>query len=239
MTLPTLIEKTTNNTLSLSPLPSGRDANRVLIRNSAASLAIAGILFVFYPTLRPFSDEMSLAGAAAFASNGWIVSHTMAILAFVFMTGALLGLYVSFRDTPVERLAFRGLALTWFGSGLTLPFYGAEVFGLYAIGREVMTGQRLELMQLAGDIRFGPGFLMIVAGLLLVAAGSIFTAVAVWKSRMLPRWSGIPFAVGFLTYLPQFIGTQPIRIAHGLVVAIGCLWIAAGMWRQRQRRASH
>src|SRR2546427_10969618 len=49
-------------------------------RLGALCLAVAGILFVLYPAIRPFSDETSLQGAEAFASNAWIVAHVLAML---------------------------------------------------------------------------------------------------------------------------------------------------------------
>lgn len=212
-----------------------RSANAYRVHLAAMSLAVAGILFVLYPALRPFSDEASLLGAAAFASTEWIVAHVLAILGFILLTFGLFGLYISLQGTAVERLAFRGLVLSWVGTGLTLPFYGAEVFGLHAIGQEAIRQHNAALVSLANNVRFGPGFIMILVGLLLLAVGSIIAATAVWKSHTMPKWSGIPFALGFLLYLPQFVGTQPIRVAHGLVVAAGCLWMAVGMWRQNNK----
>ncbi len=206
--------------------------NTFFIRTTAVALAISGILFVIYPSLRPFSDEASLSGAAAFASTEWIISHTMAVFAFVLMTLGLFGLYLSLQDTLAEKLALRGLLFSLLGTGLTLPFYGAETFGLNAIGREVLSRQNPELMDLANVIRFGPGFYMILAGLLLVGVGSLVIATAIWKSRTVPQWSGFPFAIGLLMFLPQFLGSQPIRIAHGAILAVGCLWIATGIWRK-------
>jgi hypothetical protein len=212
-----------------------RSANAYRVRLAAMALAVAGILFVLYPALRPFSDEASLLGAAAFASREWIVAHVLAMLGFILLTLGLFGLYICLKDTTIERFAFRGLVLSWLGTGLTLPFYGAEVFGLHAIGQEAIRQHSATLVSLANDIRFGPGFIMILVGLVLIAVGSIMAATAVWKSRTLPKWSGIPFALGFLLYLPQFMGTQPIRVAHGLVVAAGCLWMAAGLWKQSNK----
>ncbi|TLS48909.1 hypothetical protein FE782_28320 [Paenibacillus antri] len=227
------IHLSTEKSSALYPPVSRRTANPFFIRRAAIALAISGILFVVYPSLRPFSDETSLFGAAAFASTEWIVSHTLAILAFVLMTLGMFGLYVSLQDTSVEKLALRGFVLTMIGTGLTLPFYGAEVFGLNAIGREVIHQHKLELMSLANVIRFGPGFYMILGGLILVGVGSVIAAMAIWKSRTMPQWSGVPFAFGFLMYLPQFLGTQPIRVAHGVILAVGCLWVAAGIWRNK------
>jgi hypothetical protein len=46
-----------------------------------------------------------------------------------------------------------------------------------------------------------------------------------------PRWAGIPFAVAFALYLPQFFGPPALRIAHGVLVALGCVLLAAVMRR--------
>jgi hypothetical protein len=34
-------------------------------------------------------------------------------------------------------------------------------------------------------------------------------------------------------YIPQFFAGQPVRIAHGALLAAGCLCLAAGLWRAR------
>lgn len=36
-----------------------------------------------------------------------------------------------------------------------------------------------------------------------------------------------------LLYLPQFFGPPPVRIAHGVLLAVGCLWLAGGLWSRR------
>jgi len=52
-------------------------------------------------------------------------------------------------------------------------------------------------------------------GLLLLAAAAIMTAIAVWRSHVLPRTSAILFATGMALFLPQFFSPAPVRIAHG------------------------
>src|SRR3954453_5590080 len=99
---------------------------RMRVRLGAFALAVAGVLFVLYPAIRPYSDETSLQGAAAFASNAWLVAHALAMLGFVLVALGLLALYRTLRDTPTERLAFLALVATWIGVGLSLPYYGAE-----------------------------------------------------------------------------------------------------------------
>jgi hypothetical protein len=71
-----------------------------------------------------------------------------------------------------------------------------------------------------------------VLALVTTWIGAVLAAIAIWKSDAMPRWSGIPFALGFALYVPQFFTNQPIRVAHGVLVAAGCLSIAAGMWRR-------
>ncbi|WFU40346.1 hypothetical protein QA640_40245 [Bradyrhizobium sp. CB82] len=74
------------------------------IRFSAGALVISGGLFAIYRALRPFSDERSLLGGAAFGSAAWLASHMLAIAAFSLLPLGLLGLQRSLRGTSAERL---------------------------------------------------------------------------------------------------------------------------------------
>jgi hypothetical protein len=223
-------------TAKTTPGRPATDATR--IRLGAASLAVAGILFVLYPAIRPFSDETSLQGAAVFASSAWLLAHILGMLGFALVGLGLLGLQATLRESSAERLAFSALVLGWLGISLTLPYYGGEAFGLHAIGQEALRQHSAALVSLADVVRGGPQVVMFGIGLLLVAVSAILVAIALWRSGILPRWSGVPFALAFALYIPQFFGTQPIRVAHGLLVAIGCIWIAASMWRLNDTNAT-
>jgi hypothetical protein len=190
------------------------------------ALVLSGIFFVLYPAIRPFSDESSLQGAAAFASSSWVLAHSLAIVAFILLALGLLGLYFRLKATRVEPHAMVALVLIWIGAGLTLPYYGAETFGLHAIGQEALRQNSPELISLANSVRWQEGIVFIGSGLLFLAAGTILFAVAIWKSSSLPRWSGIPLAIGFALYLPQFGTPQEIRVTHGLLIMIACVLIA-------------
>ena len=58
---------------------------------TAISLVVAGVLFVAYPALRPFSSETGLEGAQAFASTNWIIAHSLAMAGFILLGLGLLG----------------------------------------------------------------------------------------------------------------------------------------------------
>ena len=136
------------------------------LRLGAISLVIAGIFFVLYPALRPFSDEVSLQGATAFASPYWLAAHMLAMVAFTFLPLGLLALHNSLQNTEAENSGYWAVVLSIVGVGLTLPFYGGEANGLHAIGQEALRQQDAALLSLAGVIRSGPGLIMFLVGTL-------------------------------------------------------------------------
>jgi len=205
-------------------------------RLAALALAVSGTLFVLYPAIRPFSDESSLQGALAFASSSWVLAHSLAMLAFILLTLGLLGLSLRLQTTPLGHRAIPALVLSWIGVGLTLPYYGAETFGLHAIGQEALKQHNAALLSLASSVRWEQGIVFILVGLLLLAVGTLLFAIAVWRSGNLPRWSGIPLAVGFALYIPQFSMPQSIRVGHGLFILIACLLLAWSMTKRNRAK---
>lgn len=192
------------------------------IRLSAVALAVAGVLFLLYPAVRPWHDESTVDGAlASMGSGAWVASHVFAMLGFILLALGLLGL----RSLP---LGWTAVIVTWIGAGLVLPYYGAEDFGLHAAANE----PGVDILHLAESVRYNPvAVTMFGAGLLSLAAGAVIAAIAVWRSGVLPRYSAIAFGLGFALFLPQFYTPAAVRVAHGVLVAIGCVWLAAAMWR--------
>jgi len=209
--------------------------SRLRVGLTSLAFVVAGALFVLYPAVRPFSSEVGLDGAAAFGSTAWIVAHSLAIVGFVVVVLGLFGIYLRLQATSGERPALIGLLLSWIGVGLVLPFYGAEVFGLHAIGQEALKENNGSLTSLASSVRGEPGIEFILVGLALLGIGITLSAIAVWRSGMFARWAGIPLAVGFALYIPQYVAPQYLRVAHGLMIAVACLVIAQQLQRERVR----
>jgi hypothetical protein len=205
----------------------------VRTRLGAAALATAGVLFFLYPAVRPWEDESTLDGATkAMSSGAWVASHLFAMIGFILIPLGLLAVHGAVSRTGAERLGFTALVTTWIGVGLTLPYYGAEDFGLNAIARKAREGQVRDLLDLVDTVRFGPAQATLFAvGLLLLGVGAVLVAITVWRSGMLPRSSGILFGVGFALFLPQFFTPPAVRIAHGVLVAAGSIWLALALWR--------
>jgi len=207
------------------------------IRLGAAAFAVAGLLFLAYPAVRPWHDESTVAGAtASMGSNAWVAAHFFAMIGFVLLPLGLLALQAllaSSRGAAAARLA---TVLGWIGCGLTLPYYGAEDFGLHGVAGP--HGRGADLLGVVKAVRYQPVAITIFGlGLLLIAVAAVLAAVAVWRSGVLPRAAGVLFGVAFALFLPQFFGPAAVRIAHGGPVAVGSIVLAVAMWAAAGRPA--
>jgi hypothetical protein len=209
-------------------------------RLGAVCLLIAGVMFILYPAFRPWTDESTVDGARrAMSSGAWVASHAFAMVGFILVPIGLLSLWGVVRGTRAEPLAFAAVLTSWIGAGFTLPFYGAEDFGLYAIATTSASGETLDLLGMVDAVRLNPVALgMFVAGLLMLAIAGVLAAVAVARSADLPRFAGVPFALGLVLFLPQFATTAPVRIGHGGLLGLGLAWLAVEVWRATDRSAA-
>jgi hypothetical protein len=216
---------------AVRPEAVGRDGSA-----GPAALVAAGVLFALYPVVRPWGDATAAGSAAAFASPAWVVAHLAAVAGFVLLSLGLLSVRAAVAGGPGARAGGAAVVAAWLGTGLTLPYYGAETFALHALGRRVVDTGDDSLLGLADEIRMGAAQLTTFGiGLALLGAGAVLGAVAVWRSGALLRWSAIPVAVGMAVYLPQFFAPPSLRGAHGVLVGAGCLVLAAALRRARRR----
>ena len=201
-------------------------------RLGAIALAIAGVLFAVYEAAAPRTDQTTLDGAASWASAGWSIAHISAIVGLILIPlgyGAIRG-YLE--GTPHERTAFLAATTGYIGSGLTISYYGAEVYGLKAIGQRAVADGDASLTDVGNDFRLDPTAMTVFAiGLLLIAIAAVLIAIAVWRSGSLPRWSAVPLAALLVTMLPQYFLPHALRIAWGVLVAAAALWLATALWR--------
>jgi len=219
------------------PLSRETTASSSSVRLGALSLALAGILFFLYPALRPFSDQagaQTMLGAQAFASPFWVVAHMLGVGGFILLALSLLGLYSALRHTAARSLMAVAVVVTWMGAGFTATYFGAEIFALHAIGQAALNQHSTALLSLVTAVRFGPAIYVFAVGLLLLGIGPILVAIAVWRSGRISRWSALLFALGFALYIPQFFGPSIIRVAHGVLVGIGCLWLTWSMLQSQR-----
>ncbi|MGF0313858.1 hypothetical protein [Rhodococcus sp. IEGM1428] len=173
----------------------------------AALYLFIGLSFALYPALRPYSDEVGSAGADAFASSSWVLAHTFAMLGFIALGLAVL--YGGRRSDPA-------VVTTWIGVGLVLPYYGAETFALHALGVDAAANSNPGLIDLADPIRYSiVQSTMFALGLVSIAVGLVLFAL---RNRY-----AMVLAAGFVLFLPQFYTPPAVRIAHGILIAVGAI----------------
>jgi hypothetical protein len=124
-----------------------------------------------------------------------------------------------------EPLAFAGLIALLGGIALLLPVVALEAVALREIATMAPDGTgAFEARVVEVKIVEAPMSL----GLLSLAAGGISIAIAIWRTSLLPKWAGITLAVGLALWLPVL--PQPVRIADGLAIMFGAVFLARALW---------
>ncbi|SDC22932.1 hypothetical protein [Actinokineospora iranica] len=190
-------------------------------------LAVAGLLFAAYPATRPYRDETTLDGAAAMSSTAWTLAHTAAMIGFILLPLALLGLRAAVGGTRGEGPAAAAFVTALLGAGLTLPYYGGETFGIKAVSDLATQHADPTMLTQTETVRLDPApAAFFLGGMLLLAAAGVLTALALNRSGRFPAWAALPFAAGLVLFIPQFFGPAAARVGHGLLLAVGC-WVLA------------
>jgi len=182
-----------------------RPAPAVPLHVARPAWIAAAVLFVAYPALRPYGDATPDGMAAAFSSPAWLIAHLAAVAGFVAIGVGLM------------RISTPAAAIWTAGTALVLPYYGAEAFALHGLAG-MLSGPQLAAA--AEAVRGGAvAMTCFGAGLVLLAVAAVVTAVR-------ERAVALPFAAAMLLFLPQFFADPALRIAHGVLLGLGCLLLA-------------
>jgi hypothetical protein len=188
-----------------------------------------------FPQLRPFfffdptRPVETLDGAApAIISARWLIAHYLALIGFVLLLCALPALHARLGTAGVEARSRRTTLLSGVGVALILPTLGVELYALPAIGRLYVAGNA-SIAPAISLIYIGGATLVMLLGLLLLAIGAIMLATAVARSRALPRWAGVTYALGLVLWCPLF--PPVLRVLDGLLIGIGGIGLAWSLRR--------
>lgn len=198
---------------------------------STLGLVVAGLGFIAYPALRPWGSESGTSGAATFASTAWPSAHALGMLAFVALAFALRSASTDptwqWHGQPVHRAESR----MWVAVALLLPYYGAEAYGLHAVG-QYAAEHGAGVLDVADSFRYAPLPMTTFAmGLLTLVLVGARLAIGMWRTDGPGRTGGVLAGLGLATYLPQFFFGAEVRIGHGVVLGIGLLLMAAAQNR--------
>jgi hypothetical protein len=203
----------------------------------ARQTGAGGLTYGNSSNLHPATNPEGFAGA--FGSAVYEVGALMLVVGLAVSIFGVFALFAYLGAGPARRWAMAALVPSVLGTVLILPVFGVQAFALPALARAYSGGQQGAL-RLVGAIAGGPllaGW-AVAAGALYVV-GSALLAVAVWRSRSLPRWSAVPYALSApLLVLPSGGGAISTALGFlGLALAVaGTGWIAVGV---RQEAAKY
>lgn len=214
------------------------------IRLGAVALGLSSLLLAAFPLLRPFfpldpryPDLTLRLAAPSITSAWWVLSHLVAMLAFVLLVPGLLALYARLADGPGEPRALRALLFGLAGIALVMPMLGVETHVLPIIGTLYRAGAT-GIAPAVDWIYRGSAIAVFLLGLLLLAIGAIGFARVIRRTGVLPRRAGTLFALGLALWFPPF--PRPVRVLDGLAIGAGGAWLAWRLWRDaRAPRALH
>jgi hypothetical protein len=150
-------------------------------------------------TLRPQPDQATdPVGWAQFVSTpAYLVQHALSNVVgavLVILGTVALGAFLAAGRAP--RWALTGMVLSLVGQVLLMVPGVISTFATPAIGAAYLDGNS-DVMALQFPPSLGLTFAL---ALLLTVAGSVTLGVAGWRSRLVPRWAGVVWAVAAVTF---------------------------------------
>ncbi|MFD0047411.1 hypothetical protein ACFVGV_19715 [Pseudarthrobacter scleromae] len=200
----------------------------------------ASWLLTAWSSLEPQPDQEIDPGAWArfVSSDSYQASHlagsTGGTILAVF---GLLALGCFLAGGRSGRLALAAMVIAAAGTALLLVPAVISTFVTPAVGRAYLAGNQ-DVMQLEFPGSMSAAFM---AGLVLAFVGTVLLGVAVWRSRVLPRWAGALWVTGAVVFyaLGVVLGqattgsSPPTQSAGAALLAVAAGGIA---WRGSARQ---
>jgi hypothetical protein len=185
----------------------------------------------FWSSLHPQPDPNTHyeAWSRYVTTDHYVFTHVfgsiLGLILAIFGTFAL-GAYLT--RSRAGHMGLVAMVITVLGSALFLPGMGVSAFAVPEEGQAYLAGiEGLDkLPPIFADTAFAVTNLLMV---LLIFVGNILLGVAVWRSGMLPRWSGALWAAGAVLMYPFGIvyaatigpaSTPPTVLVGSLLIVI-------------------
>ena len=202
----------------------------------------------FWSSMSPQPDPNTQYGAWArfVTTTHYVLTHLfgsiLGIILAIFGTFAL-GAYLA--NGRAGRMGLVAMVVTVFGSALFLTVGGVSTFAAPEEGQMHLEGVEgyLEMPPILATTAFLATFGL---SILLQFVGNLLLGVAVWRSGMLPKWTGALLAAAAVAMYPlglvyaMTIGAQstpPTVLVGALLIVIGGAWLAWSVLRQPSAEA--
>ncbi len=204
-----------------------------LVRLGIVTLPIAGLLklmgqFGTFNSVRLGGNDRE--AARAVSTTGFFVGEFVgSVLPVVLAIFGVLALFAYLVHTPARRWATIAMVACILGLALILPALGVINYAFPPIGRAYLAGQQ-DTFRIVDDFFRFPSVAIFFPAL-LYPVGTILFGIGIWRTRALPQWAGVLFAISglFLSFpLPIHI----LRVIGAIIFMVGGGWIALSVLRQ-------
>ena len=195
------------------------------------------LLFVGTITHQP-DTRTDFAGFARYVTTTeFLISHIVAsIIGAAIGVLGLLALFTFLALRVRSRLAAAGLVMAVLGNVMITAIFGTAAFGQSAVGRLYLAGHTEDAVAVYNDMYGAPLSATAAVGVLLLVIGVVALGIAITRSRVLPRWSGIGMAVGIVVFgVIGVILADIVQSIGAAVLVVSALWLAFGARRTPAR----
>jgi hypothetical protein len=199
-------------------------------------LPLYGVL-TFFSSLDPQPDPNTHyeAWSRFVTTNGWVLKHLFASdLGIIFVIFGTFALAAYLTRSRAGRLGLVAMVIAVFGHALFLLIGGVSTFATPVEGQAYLAGIE-EYSKLPTSLAVTAQTATFGVSILLGFVGNVLLGVAVWRSGILPRWSGALWAAApVLMYVFGLVyamtiganATPPTVPAGAVLIVISGAWMA-------------
>jgi hypothetical protein len=181
-------------------------------------------------------------------TDHYVLTHVfgsiLGLILAIFGTFAL-GAYLA--RSRAGRLGLVAMVITVFGSTLFLPAMGVSTFAVPEEGQAYLAGieEFAKLPDIFADTVFALTSLLVIV---LAFVGNVLLGIAVWRSGVLPKWTGALWAAAAvfmyplgIVYAAVILGVQstPRTVLVGaLLIVVSGVWMALSVLRRSSAEAA-
>ena len=161
---------------------------------------------------------------AAVTGDYYFYAQVLILIAYVMPFFGFWGLYewLSERD-EVEKLAFWGFLTAIIGTSLAIATLGVFSYVNPYLAEEYMLGD-LQAPEIITQIATGRPAVINISDGSLYLLGTVLLGMTVWRSGLLPKWSGVLIAAHGLSLIFGFI-FFPLLLASWVFLLLAGWWL--------------
>ena len=219
--------------LTLYPATASLFVNR--IRLGALALGISSVLVLCAQIMQVSlvnSENDPTAFAKALASREYFYAQLLFLIAFPFLSTAVISIYKLLSYSRDHRPAFWAMVFSVMGIGLSMPSLGVNAVILPLIGKLYLAGEP-EVFAVYYALQEYPWTLILVLGSYLLLTGIMIFSWVILRNKGFPKWAATLYLTGWVLFV---VFSHPISqfglIGTGILILLGGIELARSLWIQ-------